>query len=218
MSKKRLMRVIPLLLAICLMATISGSASPNTRSSRSVYIFYDSTTPGGIVANMNTIFNYSTNAFNTKFGLSFSANSISSYSSLNGGNCPLPNSQLCTLLSLGCGSVCIGNHHKSFERLLAALPNLGSTHSLGVVGHALCSTSLLTHFQAGGAAYMPSGGRRAVVSSEWSEPIEFLIQHELSHNLGALDHGGSVDCVMKSPGVYMNVWCPTCIATIQSNI
>ncbi|MCL2079842.1 MAG: hypothetical protein FWH17_08395 [Oscillospiraceae bacterium] len=218
MSKKRLMRVIPLLLAICLMATISGSASPNTRSSRSVYIFYDSTTPGGIVANMNTIFNYSTNAFNTKFGLSFSANSVSSYSSLNGGNCPLSNSQLCNYSASGCGAICTGSHHKNIDRLLAALPNLGSTHSLGVVGHALCFvTSSLSHDQAGGVAYLPPA-RRAVVSSVWPEPIEFLIQHELSHNLGTLDHGGSDRCVMRYDDLFFNEWCSTCIAAIQSNI
>ncbi|MDR2590567.1 MAG: hypothetical protein LBC71_06250 [Oscillospiraceae bacterium] len=212
---KRIVAVTLLLCFVCILV-FTGVSAQNSRNTRSIVLYYDSTLPNGIVANLWTMTSSATNAFNTTFGLSFSIQSSSQSNLLNGSACPRPNNQECILLANGCGASCNGVHHKSAERLLGRVPNLGTTHSLGFVGHYLCAQTGAGHIKAGGAAFTST--RRALVTNEWHESLSFLIQHELSHNLGALDHAGNARCVLRSNATFMSEWCATCSATIRRNI
>ncbi|MCL1808096.1 MAG: zinc-dependent metalloprotease [Oscillospiraceae bacterium] len=220
MSKKTI-RLLSLSLVFCviLITASSETALSSTRSTRSVHILYDSTTPAGLLANMNTMFTSSVQAFDREFGLNFTVAGISQTSLLNGGSCLNTSiNQPCNLLSTGCGSTCNGNHHKNDERLLGRLPNNIPAHTLGVVGHYLCTGY---HGQSGGIA-TGSSGRSALITNEWPEPLDFLVQHELSHNLGAPDHGGYEICVMRDGyPIYPYVkgqWCHSCTVVMRRNV
>ncbi|MCL1807871.1 MAG: zinc-dependent metalloprotease [Oscillospiraceae bacterium] len=215
---KMLALSLSLVFCVILITASSETALSSSRSTRSVHILYDSTTPAGLLANMNTMFTSSVQAFDNTFGLNFTVAGISQTSLLNGGSCPHSNiNQPCVHSNFYCGSYCNGNHHKSDSRLLDRLPNNYPAHTLGVVGHYLCYQEGL-HYQSGGMA-LGIYERNALITNEWPSPLNYLVQHELSHNLGAPDHGGLVDCVMRNGNPYVtSVWCPSCSLIIQRNI
>jgi len=217
MREQIITRIIPMLLAACLVTVFCGAATSNTRNTRSVRIFYDSTLPSNVVSNINSTFTTASNAFYNTFVLRFTRESTSLSSLLDGGTCSQPINSTCILASHFCGNPCGGIHHRSDTRLLYKIPS-SPGHSLGIVGHALCYSTSNSHEKSGGIATIPSSGRRALITNSWHESLNFLMQHELSHNLGARDHGGNLNCVMNWSGTYTNVWCSSCFATIHSNI
>ena len=213
---------------------------------RPARIFHDSTaalTHSPIVLTTNYLL--AVNDIYNTFGIMFdiSNNSISQLEiNLNGGNinnggeCTFQNHLKCNgdnpLVSTcgqnqNCVSSLQGSHHRNAARLLAT-PGLysNSIHTLRIVGHSLCmydANKTTPHYTIGGGA-MPinHGGRDAIVTSQWHESLLFLIQHELSHNLGA-DYPtctwtptNSERCVLRSDKD-LGRWCNGCRAVINQN-
>jgi hypothetical protein len=170
------------------------------------------------VANITSIYGTATAEFRNNFGITFSLNGdVSTSSALDGNACPFTQGRdLCDPIPSRCRTVC-NDHHKSAHRIIRILP-VTNAYTLRVVGHALCADGHRPH---GGWAGLPWGQvpRQTLVTTTWtpSEPLNFLIQHELSHNLGASDHLGNAECVMNENRVDFGVWCNTCVTAIFNN-
>jgi hypothetical protein len=124
---------------------------------------------------------------------------------------------------------CNGRHHRSAERLLNSIINQYAHHSvytMGVVGHALCFWDDGFHDPVGGVAFrsVPNQfeDRESLVTTSWHEGLAFLMQHELSHNLGA-SHArcqwtftNGVRCSIDGPESDIGVWCANCTRDIHA--
>jgi hypothetical protein len=168
------------------------------------------------------------NGFKNKFGVSFELNGLSQSDTLNGshtsngGTCPRSNSVACNAncsnktTNKNCNSsITDGGHHKSGERLLNLLKT-SSMYTIRVVGHALCSYNNVNevHYGFGENGFVGGmalrGGKDSIVTTVSDTPINTLIQHELSHNLGIIDCS-TYKCIMNASGEpELNNWCTNC--------
>jgi hypothetical protein len=153
--------------------------------------------------------------------------------------CPHPNDRGCSQTNFGspprnCGSYtsCRDNHHRNDTRLRDRLGKSPTTYTLRFVGHRLCYRTTTHHLDNGrGAARPPWATPRqldTIVSTQYRDGnlMERIIQHELSHNLGADDFGGTDPlppgylrclggrCIM-GPNLVFNEWCNNCAANIR---
>jgi len=179
------------------------------------------------VAYSTTNFNQATNGITDTFGIRFSLTTVQYSSLLNGSQCPnTPGTSMCNTHAYnpptqnGCGALltCSWNHHKSNIRLLELL-HLSSSFTVRVVGHSLCAVKVNTpHYDVSGSGWYtwqhtpPRRDTIATTISNFSLPI--IIQHELSHNLGAQDCGNR--CIMNDENIELNRWCTTCKGAIKS--
>ena len=87
-----------------------------------------------------------------------------------------------------------------------------------IVDYQLCTYDIAEHTHTGIHGMAKLNGRESIlmeIGGSSSERIA-LMQHELSHNIGALDIHSSTDgvsCVMKHSGPE-NEWCDVCAAAI----
>jgi hypothetical protein len=153
-------------------------------------------------------YNNAVASIRSEFGIRFQPSTPTSDSRLVGVNC-------------GCNALGSGVSHRSASALL----NIGgnNNHTLRIVAHLLCGDGE----QVGGVARAP--GRESVVTTDWFEPLTFLIQHELSHNLGVRYYdnnnnplcdvlrGLNVRCAMGGPHTDVNHWCDGCRTQIWNN-
>ncbi|MCL2036847.1 MAG: hypothetical protein FWG83_05630 [Oscillospiraceae bacterium] len=181
-------------------------------------IFYDSTALNELgVPGIQAHYQYAAAAITRTYGIRFTITSsdITQSTALNGSNCPFFNQVICISLFCGTNSNCNGNHHKGAVRLINTLPSSNSFYTMGVVSHALCVYRDPDHFAVGGAA--PRNGRQSLVTNEWEQdPVPYLMQHELSHNLGAFDCSED-RCVMGPTNRGMDTWCLPCSNDIWDN-
>jgi hypothetical protein len=186
-------------------------------------------TPPSIEQTLTNRFNNATAGLRNTFGISFALqnNGIQHSALLTGVDCPSLLVDPCNP-ALGCarldwcyrGPGVNTNHHRSDDRLLDITFGAFSGYTMRVVGHALCYWDGRNHLTSGGIASMPwtTVPRQSLVTSVSAEPMEFLMQHELSHNLGAPDdHGGSVECVISFNFTVLNKLCNSCEDAIWTN-
>jgi len=178
-----------------------------------------------VVSNATTAFNQATSAFPEKHGIRFPLNSVQSASALNGHACPDTNlTERCNTTSCGTITSCSTNHHKSAWRLMGVSAS-SNYHTIRIVGHAIChwefGATQPEHYGTsvsgaglGGAAH-PDTKKDSIVTSRSNTSLNVIIQHELSHNLGA-EHCGN-RCIMNSKNVELNRWCTSCTTRIKNN-
>ena len=165
--------------------------------------------------------------FGPKFGIVFPTSpNISLTTGMRG--------HLCNTLDTAalCGSgmcICVGScstglfssGHNRGGRLLEA-DRVSSRFTLRIVSHAICHPQTSSgHGEMLGTAWRPNQHnpprRDSTASLRSGVHLAFVIQHELSHNLGAPDHSTGVDCVMDSVRPAINVWCSSCATAIRNN-
>jgi len=148
-------------------------------------------------------------------------------SNLNGRNCPRANNLMCNTTSIGnggCGTRerCGLDHHKGASRLNNVLTS-STSHIIRVVGHQLCWWDNSNHIAVGGLANIR--GRNSIVSSDNASRsgLRWLIQHELSHNLGArharclATSTNRIQCVLLGEDD-MGLWCVVCALDISRTL
>ena len=175
-------------------------------------ILYDSTCPYS-EEELKEFYAQATYDFLTKFHIIFALYDISittsfelsttCYAGTNGYLC----TEECSPLEK-CGT----QHHRSAYRLLTTEQST-SYYTCRVVGHTLCSYGDSGHNGLAGLAFRNG---RDIVGSTYGTGLPGLIQHELAHNMGALDlqcTEGQL-CVMSSAG--LGYWCDNCIAIINA--
>lgn len=85
-----------------------------------------------------------------------------------------------------------------------------------MVAYNICYYSNGSHGRIGGLASIT--GRDSVVTTAEGHGMSYLIQHELSHNIGANDHNTLDTCVINGDKGF---WCSDCrakiVAWIQRN-
>lgn len=153
-------------------------------------------------------------AFHIKFSLStVTVSSELSCSSDCDANYP---SEICTS-NCGSFSTCATTHHRSGDRLLDVLAGSG-LYTCRFTAYDLCNWEDDAHSRIFGIALR--GKKESVVSTAGTEDLYYLIQHELTHNLGTYDNGdggtcnSNQKCVMKG---YSNYWCDNCLEIILKN-
>jgi hypothetical protein len=205
---------------------LTSPASANTRPMAMILFDQTNTRTTG---QLESDFASATNAIRTTFRVNFNLYMTARSSWLDGWRCSRPNNEHCTR-TCGSDSLCnrpldsfipISGHHRSSVRLLglAREPNV---HVIRIVGHALCRWNSTTnrHYEVLGTAIMP--GRDSIITNvDWGKGINYfryigVIQHELSHNLGAPDCNNN--CVMNNPTLWVNVWCAPCDAAIRARL
>lgn len=164
-----------------------------------------------------------TAAFKQEFGIEFTLTSISCESDLNKlvneENCTLSDAQICTTACAPLNQ-CEEKHHKSGSRILGLCDYESAIFEMRLVSHILCgnltpqntNTSVSGHQSTMGTA---DAGTDTVVVSAVTNSVTAIMQHELSHNLGA-DHttceGG--DCILYNDST-IGVWCSSCASSIS---
>jgi hypothetical protein len=208
---------------------MDGRCTHRPRLSHDLIIRYDTTASthyaGAPYAEsaIRTAFSEATREFD-RFGIFYNWNSPAISFDLNGGDCPEPRRESCRLPGLifnYCGALnrCATAHHKSDTRINSIL-RLPNTHVLRVVGHTLCYSSGANHRTSGGIATVR--GRDSTVTTVWDTSLAFLIQHELSHNLGASHTTclwtptNNVRCALgyNEHNEDINNWCTSCTQAI----
>ena len=177
-------------------------------------IYYDATVLYS-EAYMKTAYERATAAFIEKFNFQFKSPTIA-YSSLLDVSTECSHAQTstatCTQL---CGDVtsCRELHHKSSPRLNTLLTsNYCFTYRL--VGYALCMYYDGEHISVVGSGNVD--GKNATTSTLTSPNLVASIQHELTHNLGRVDHctdNGQL-CIFQGDVGY---WCDDCAQYIMDN-
>lgn len=218
--KKALAVFVTVSLFIGMISTMIVSASAYRPRARIWYdcVIEDTHTHNSLwVSYMNAVV-----PFSAEFGIVFNVSPVTMTRSvlLNGGQhlfafgrCRRPNNQTCAA-SCGALSNCDRNHHRNDDRLLDTHGVSTTDYVIRVVGHALCYWQDNAHRRSGGLADVR--GRDSLVSTEaWGTPLSIVMQHELSHNLGAT-HTTCWDilCVLVS---VRNSWCPPCRHSIRTH-
>jgi len=154
------------------------------------------------VEQMRTRYNNATNLFNNIFNVSFNlGNDIALARTLNPDlkdGCA--HGIICRIARPrwpGCGSDCDADHCKSGNRMIA-MEQHSTIYTLRIVGYVICALDEVhnnpevDHRSTGGLGV--PGGRDSIASSHYSRTghsasavLEWIIQHELAHNLGARD-------------------------------
>jgi len=236
--------------------TFTGSFDhfDNRRQARVMFdsSFQNGRTLAAVRNELEPIFANATNEFGNRFRVSFALDrtNIQSNNSLDGGRipapgtCPRANNMRCgpatyptNVWQQNCGglSSCNTSHHRNVVNLLNRI-NPTSAYTIRVVGHALCvyQNVFPFHIPVGGAAHLPTHTtrpRESIVTSQYNNTrLDFLMQHELSHNFGATDppefspngrclwsSNNNIRCVMGSASD-MNIWCNQCQSDIQRNV
>jgi hypothetical protein len=109
---------------------------------------------------------------------------------------------------------CDKSHNNGSMRTLSELLRDSFRYTIGVVGHRLCngrdhylSLHLRNlHGKVAGSSEFPWEGRRSIITTESGYNEYYLMQHELSHNLGINTHCTD-RCVMNENDEFMNTWC-----------
>ncbi|MCL2037125.1 MAG: hypothetical protein FWG83_07075 [Oscillospiraceae bacterium] len=191
-------------------------------------IIYDSTAASESpfpAVTLNTAFVLATQGFRTNFGVNFVASSPTLNTTiLNGNSCPFtsrynPCNTACGSPLSQCGFV----HHKSSSVLHSNLISLNSNdYVLGIVAHRICRDSV--HEKPLVFDLLGSTGlnrKHVLVTMKRMDGsntnLAILIQHELSHSLGAKDHAAKPQqpCIMSSD---LNNWCDACTNDIWVGI
>ena len=210
---------------------VSGTCTySDNRVYRSARIRYDASygpSNSAVISGLTAQFNSATSGFESTFGIVFSLNGdVEQTTALNGSTCRLADNLFCNAdngTACGVDANCNTNHIKSAARLIGLLPS-PSINTIRVVGHAICwydtRTSPYEHF---GTTVTGSGlgglgslrGRDTIVTSRAASTLPTLIQHQLSHNLGATDCTNP--CAVNANYFILDKWCTTCTNSILSN-
>jgi hypothetical protein len=156
-----------------------------------------------------------TTAFDTQFGIDFGSTAFVSGEALNGTICRHHDRDtVCSVLCCGVNNSCNTIHGRGADRLLRRTQHSTNTniHTINLVGHTLCFSSG-THGRVGGAAFRSDINnprlRDSIATTNYDLPLDVIIQHELTHNLGARDCN-SPQCVMNRNDIAINRWCNIC--------
>jgi hypothetical protein len=215
----------------------SGRCTQMATSTRAARVRYDETFGANNVIIRTALLaelDRATSSIRTMYGINLTSSlaEVQRSALLNGSTCPQANDQFC---NANCGTANDGSfsncgnqlnvnpqgHHKSAGRLLR-IPDLISNivYTVRVVGHAICFANASiphtgTTVLGGGLGGVAAGGTRdTIVTSRHNVGITILIQHELCHNLGALDCNNF--CIMNANNVDLNRWCNPCAAAIRN--
>jgi hypothetical protein len=193
----------------------AGHCVTNAPTIRQARIRFDSTyySNGGSPRRINNDFNTAVSGFGaaspTGFNVAFSLNSnIQQSSLLEAGSC-FPN----------CGAHGHNVAHRRASLLTNTIitPQQSNVHTVRAMGVRLCNGRI----DIGGSARCP--GWESTVTTQWDENLAFLIQHELSHNLGAYydecsaQTNPSLRCVLQEEND-IGIWCIGCRVAINRNI
>jgi hypothetical protein len=130
--------------------------------------------------------------------INFIRTTIFQDSALFGGNCA-PN----------CGAHGSGVAHARATDLLH-VGGVSNQHTLRYVGRRLCVPGT----QVGGMAEAPGRNSLVTLVPFMNFPAAGIVQHELMHNIGAPDHGGSFPCIMNNHNMRLDTWCELCTNAI----
>ncbi len=162
-------------------------------------------------------------AFKSQFGLDFKIFSVTRESfSTELPNCKNKNIELGCLPNCGSDSQCATIHHRGSQRLMGYPPTGYNTFKF--VGHGLCNITT-SHNDVDGTAYISHNC--AIATDGTSDPygtvdpyynLPLIIQHELTHNLGAKDDECTTgsNCIMTNDT--FNTWCEDCRKIIRNKI
>ena len=141
------------------------------------------------------------------------------------------------VMRVRCGANCYPNHCKSGSRRLSVNPT-ETEYTIRIVGYLICfvdvnhPTTPGVHRSVGGLANV--GLRNSIASSEYARDagerhstldatqiLEWIIQHEIAHNLGARDHscseGEDVRCTMRDR-THLGRLCDNCTGAIWQHL
>ncbi|MDR2532140.1 MAG: hypothetical protein LBC82_04785 [Oscillospiraceae bacterium] len=178
------------------------------------------------ITGLSMHFSNATGGIGSNFGIFFSLIGTQQSADLNGSTCRLADNLFCNSdggTACGTNSNCNTSHIKGASRLNALLTS-PTIHTVRVVGHALCwwdtRTTPGNHIGTsatgsglGGLGVRP--GRNTILTNRSILSIPILMQHELSHNLGATDCSNL--CIMNANNIEFNRWCTTCSSAIFTN-
>jgi len=155
-------------------------------------------------------------AFVTNFGIYYALRTTSPVvrsTVLNGRDCPRRSFD-CSPQCCGSNLNCNTRHLKGAQRL-NSLERVTNVHTIRVVGHRICwRFPNGVHDRVNGLSAI--GGRDSIVSAaSGSPPLMHLMQHEISHKLGADDCATGGACVMNAQRTVMDQWCATCASAIR---
>ena len=190
--------------------SIYSASASKTGSSPSAQILYGSTYTG-TEQRLRDAFSSATSGFSSTFDITFTLSSVNSSTALNR---PRNCSDVCSTFCCG-SSNCDSSHSNGGMRILRKMSS-NSTFRIGVVGHVLCYGTGGKHARIAGIAEFPGESRRTVITTEVGFTLKYLMQHELSHNLGVRTHCSS-QCVMNEDNTYVDKWCTTHSNDIKNN-
>jgi len=189
------------------------------------------------IRTLSNVFSGVSQGFSSQFSIYFRSSTPSHSPALNGfhhatdaNRCRRVNNRVCdnnTPNPCGALNLCwtadnvTTNHHKSGRRVLGLISHMTPQYVVRVVGHALCGLDdRANHFGLnapdgrimGGMGFRP--GRDTVVTSEndglWT--LQFLMAHELGHNLSASDCGNI--CFMNAGTSNATRFCLPCATRV----
>ena len=212
-KSKKFKKMAALVLSFAFVCNITSSTSASkTGSSPHAQILYNSTYTG-TEQQLRTAFSNATAGFKSTFGITFTLDYVSSSSALSR---PRSCTGVCSTSCCG-SSNCDTAHGNSGRRLLKKMSST-YTFRIGVVGHALCGGDGKNHIGISGVAEFPDESRRAVITTNTVYSLKYLMQHELSHNLGVWTHcSGKSECVMNEDLEYTDKWCTAHSNMIKNN-
>lgn len=207
---------------------VNGNAFYRPHVIHQAAIIFDATaqahfgSPSATRTQISNAFRLATAEF-ARFGISFATgvNQPTLYTLLDGGNCHnnvgnlngICNTQL--MLLGGCGTVidCHMIHHRGTGRL-NRVGTMANTYVVRVVGHGLCNkiSNTVPHGDVGGAVNLAPGFNSIATVAPTGYPLRLIIQHELSHNIGVVNHCTTQNCVMNPAPLVssFNNWCLVC--------
>lgn len=159
-------------------------------------------------------YNTAVAAITNKFYVDFEVKNIGYSSSLNlSASCSTGQFVACNQ-SCAPLSSCNTKHHKGGYRLTNLLTS-STSYTCRLVSYTLCCYNEGAHIDADGSGNV--SGKNSIVTTDSTRSLQTLIQHELSHNLGA-DHDTcdeNQDCVLKGNEGF---WCSACETAIKNTI
>ena len=194
-------------------------------------ILYDPNTLPMATGLMRSYYNTAIKDIWTTFGIYFQLVSVASdsqlslayndptYSSTNVWGCSANASAYDDIIicdeNCGALSSCATLHHHSASKLILYSQS-SYLYTCRMVAYNICYYSNGSHGRIGGLASIT--GRDSVVTTAEGHGMSYLIQHELSHNIGANDHNTLDTCVINGDKGF---WCSDCrakiVAWIQRN-
>ncbi len=200
-------------------AICSIVVNPSTIIQKNVRIIYDPTCTLSTTEITNTFY-AATAKFQEKFNVQFNIIYTLRSELLNGAECP--NTEINEMCTDECCAVSTHNHdvpscnichHKGASRLLDILAS-ETDYTCRLVGHYICRDDGNGHANVYGRGRV--GGRDSIVTLCENNRVPTIIQHELSHNLGANhDTCRKLNCVLVG---YLDEWCDNCKSAINENL
>lgn len=198
----------------CFDASTDYKLSVKCYTVKDVKIIYDYTCTYS-ESQMNSALEGATADFASDFAIDFTRYHTMYTSELTGSSCPYTsNSSYCNA-SCGNNDNCNDIHHKGASRLLNIQPSPLTMYTCRVVGHRMCFYNNNKNTHSGVLGLGDRLGRDSIVT-HYSGDLEYLIQHEMTHNLGA-SHDECMpgqQCVLDGD---MGIWCANCIYAIRTN-